>query len=110
MIDDRRKVFYRPSSIVYRLLLSLVTVFMKLKIAVIVALAVLLQTLLRGFWEPLKYIDLPLIVVTYFALRRDVVLALVVGCVAGLAMDIFSGGLLGANGFTQTPIPYLIAA
>jgi rod shape-determining protein MreD len=110
MIDDRRKVFYRPSSIVYRLLLSLVTVFMKLKIAVIVALAVLLQTLLRGFWEPLKYIDLPLVVVTYFALRRDVVLALVVGCAAGLATDAFSGGLLGANGFTKTLIAYLIAA
>src|SRR3989440_2687470 len=83
---------------------------MKLKIVVIVALAVLLQTLLRQFWEPLKYIDLPLIVVTYFALRRDVVLALVVGCVTGLATDAFSGGLLGANGFTKTLIAYLIAA
>src|SRR5437763_3659393 len=83
---------------------------MKLKLVVIVALAVLLQTLLRQFWEPLKYIDLPLIVVTYFALRRDVVLALVVGCVTGLATDAFSGGLLGANGFTKTLIAYLIAA
>ena len=83
---------------------------MKLKIIVIVALAVLLQTLLRGFWEPLKFVDLPLIVVTYFALRRNVVLALVVGCVAGLTTDAFSGGLLGANGFTKTLIAYLIAA
>jgi rod shape-determining protein MreD len=83
---------------------------MKLKIVVIVAFAVLLQTLLRQFWEPLKYIDLPLIVVTYFALRRDVVLALIVGCVTGLATDAFSGGLLGANGFTKTLIAYLIAA
>ncbi len=83
---------------------------MKLKIAVCVVFAVLLQTLLRQLWEPLKFIDLPLVVVTYFALRRDVVLALAVGCVAGLATDAFSGGLLGANGFTKTLIAYLIAA
>jgi rod shape-determining protein MreD len=82
---------------------------MKLKIAVILALAVLLQTLLAR-WPPLKYIDLPLIVVTYFALRRDVVLALVVGFIAGVATDAFTGGLLGAYGFTKTLIAYLIAA
>src|SRR5437764_10886972 len=83
---------------------------MKLKIALCVALAVLLQTTLPKFWGPSVYSDLPLIVVTYFALRRDVVLALVVGCVTGLATDAFSGGLLGANGFTKTLIAYLIAA
>jgi rod shape-determining protein MreD len=83
---------------------------MKLKIAFVAAVAVLLQTLLRQFWEPLKYIDLPLVVVTYFALRRDVVLALAVGCLTGLATDAFSGGLLGGNGFSKTLIAYLIAA
>jgi rod shape-determining protein MreD len=83
---------------------------MKLKIAVCVALAVVLQTTLRLYWHGLVYIDLPLIVVTYFALRRDVVLALLVGCVAGLLTDAFSGGLLGANGFSKTLIAYLIAA
>jgi rod shape-determining protein MreD len=83
---------------------------MKLKIAVCVALAVLLQTTLRPYWNGLVYIDLPLIVVTYFALRRDVLLALIVGCAAGLAADAFSGGLLGANGFSKTLIAYLIAA
>ena len=83
---------------------------MKLKIAVCVAFAVLLQTTLPRFWGPLVFVDLPLIIVTYFALRRDVVLALIVGCVTGLATDAFSGGLLGANGFTKTLIAYLIAA
>ncbi len=83
---------------------------MKLKIAVCVALAVLLQTTLRHFLHGLVFVDLPLIVVTYFALRRDVVMALVVGCVAGLATDSFSGALLGANGFSKTLIAYLIAA
>ncbi|HZH89672.1 MAG TPA: rod shape-determining protein MreD [Pyrinomonadaceae bacterium] len=83
---------------------------MRLKIAVCVALAVLLQTNLRLVWTPLVHLDLPLIVVTYFALRRDVVQALIVGFVAGLATDFFSKGLLGANGFSKTLIAYLIAA
>ncbi len=83
---------------------------MKLKIALCVVLAVLLQTNLRLVWEPLKYIDLPLIVVAYFALRRDVVQALFVGFIAGLATDVFSKGLLGANGFSKTLIAYIIAA
>ncbi|MFL6207849.1 MAG: rod shape-determining protein MreD [Pyrinomonadaceae bacterium] len=83
---------------------------MKWKIALCVMLAVLLQTTLRQCWEGLVYIDLPLIIVTYFALRRDVVLALVVGCITGLATDIFSERLLGVYGFTKTLIAYLIAA
>jgi rod shape-determining protein MreD len=83
---------------------------MKLKIAVCVALAVVLQTNLRLVWPPLVHIDLPLVVVTYFALRRDVVLALFVGFVAGISTDVYSGGLLGANGFSKTLIAYLIAA
>jgi rod shape-determining protein MreD len=83
---------------------------MKFKIGVIVAVAVLLQTELRQFWSPLVHIDLPLIVVTYFALRRDVGQSLFVGFAAGLAVDIFSKGLLGANGFTLTLVAYMIAA
>src|SRR5207237_6112885 len=66
--------------------------------------------LLLSFRRRLLFIALPLIVVSYFALRRGVVMALVVGCVTGLATDTFSGGLLGANGFTKTLIAYLIAA
>ena len=83
---------------------------MKLKIAVCVALAVLLQTLLRVIWQPLVFVDLPLIVVVYFALQRDPVQAVIIGATAGLATDAFSGGLLGANGFSKTTIAYLIAA
>ncbi len=83
---------------------------MKLKIAVCVALAVVLQSSLRGLWPPLVYADLPLIVVVYFALRRDAVLAVMIGTVAGLATDVLSSGLLGANGFSKTLTAYLIAA
>ncbi|MFL6228403.1 MAG: rod shape-determining protein MreD [Pyrinomonadaceae bacterium] len=83
---------------------------MKLKIGFIVALAVLLQTQLPLAWEPLRHVDLPLIVVTYFALRRDVVQSMIIGFSAGLATDIFSKALLGAGGFSKTLVAYLIAA
>ncbi|HEX8162535.1 MAG TPA: rod shape-determining protein MreD [Pyrinomonadaceae bacterium] len=83
---------------------------MRLKIAFIVAAAVVLQTQLPLLWQPLRHIDLPLVVVTYFALRRDVAQSMVVGFCAGLATDIFSAGLLGAGGFTKTTVAYLIAA
>jgi len=83
---------------------------MKWKLAVCVALAVVLQSTLAALWRPLSYADLPLIVVVYFALRRDAVLAVFVGTVAGLGTDLLSGGLLGANGFSMTLTAYLIAA
>jgi rod shape-determining protein MreD len=69
----------------------------QLKIALVLALAVILQSSLRALWPPLVYVDLPLIVVVYFALQRDPLQALVIGAVAGLAMDALGGGgLLGA--------------
>ena len=83
---------------------------MKLKITLCVALAVLLQSALRAIWQPLVYIDLPLIAVVYFALRRDIVQAVVIGAAAGLATDAWTGGLLGAGGFSKTLTAYLIAA
>lgn len=83
---------------------------MKQKIVVCVALAVLLQTTLGTISERFVYVDLPLIVVVYFALRRDPVQAVIIGTLAGVATDIFSRGLLGANGFSKTVTAYLIAA
>src|SRR5215213_10541568 len=83
---------------------------MKWKLAVCVALAVVLQSTLAALWRPLVYADLPLIVVVYFALRRDAVLAVFVGTVAGLGTDLLSSGLLGARGFSMTLTAYLVAA
>ena len=83
---------------------------MKWKLAVCVALAVVLQSSLPAIWRPLVYADLPLIVVVYFALRRDAVMAVFIGTVAGLGTDLLSSGLLGANGFSKTLTAYLIAA
>lgn len=83
---------------------------MKLKLAVCVALAVILESSLRALWPPFVYADLPLVVVVYFALQRDAVMAVMIGTVAGLGTDVLSGGLLGANGFSMTLTAYLLAA
>ncbi|MDT5157710.1 MAG: rod shape-determining protein MreD [Acidobacteriota bacterium] len=83
---------------------------MKWKLAVCVAVAVVLQSSLSALWQPFMYADLSLIVVVYFALQRDAVLAVVIGTVAGLATDMLSRGLLGARGFSMTLTAYLVAA
>ena len=83
---------------------------MKWKLAVSVALAVVLQSSLSAVWPPFAYVDLPLVVVVYFALRRDAVLAVIIGTVTGVASDLLSGGLLGASGFSLTLTAYLLAA
>lgn len=82
----------------------------QLKIAVVLALAVILQSSLRAVWQPLAYVDLPLIVVVYFALQRDALQALIIGAAAGLATDALSGGLLGAGGFSKTLVAFVIAS
>src|SRR5215210_1506422 len=83
----------------------------QLKIALVLALAIILQTSLGVVWQPFVYIDLPLIVVVYFALQRDAMQALVVGVAAGLATDALgAGGLLGAGGFSKTLTAYLIVS
>ena len=78
------------------------------KIAAVLALAIILQLSLRAVWLPLSYIDFPLMVVVYIALQRDAWKALIVGTIAGLAVDASSGGLLGAGGFSKTLTAYLV--
>jgi len=80
----------------------------QLKIAAVLALAILLQLSLRAVWYPLAYIDLPLIVVVYIALQRHAWHALIVGTIAGLAIDAASRALIGAGGFSKTLTAYLI--
>ncbi|HUQ32534.1 MAG TPA: rod shape-determining protein MreD [Pyrinomonadaceae bacterium] len=80
----------------------------QLKIALVLAVAVILQTSLRAVWPLFVYVDLPLIVVVYVALQRDALQALFVGAVAGLATDALSGGLLGAGGFSKTLVAFLV--
>jgi rod shape-determining protein MreD len=78
------------------------------KIAAVLALAIILQLTLGQTWPPLTHIDFPLIVVVFVALQRDAWTALLVGTIAGLAIDAPSGGLIGAGGFSKTLTAYLI--
>ncbi len=80
----------------------------QLKIAAALAVAVILQLSLREVWDPLSYIDFPLVVVVYIALQRHAWQSLIVGTIAGLAVDATSGGLIGAGGFSKTLTAYLI--
>lgn len=80
----------------------------QLKIAAVLALSIILQLSLRVLWQPLSYIDFPLIVVVYIALQRDAWQALLVGTLAGIIVDASSGGLIGAGGFSKTLTAYVI--
>ena len=82
----------------------------QLKIAVLLVVVIALQSALRAIWQPLGYVDLALVLVVYFALKREPLQALAVGAVAGLALDILSGppALLGAGGFSKVLTAYSV--
>ncbi len=79
----------------------------KLTIALIIA--IILQWTLRNIWEPMAFIDFPLIVVVYAALQRNTMRALLFGTIGGILIDALSGGLLGANGFSKTLVAYVVS-
>jgi rod shape-determining protein MreD len=79
-------------------------------IAVLLVVAIALQSALRAIWHPLGFLDLTLILVIYFALQREPLQALIVAAVAGLATDLISGppALLGAGGFSKVIAAYAV--
>jgi rod shape-determining protein MreD len=79
----------------------------KLTIALIIA--IILQWTLPNVWEPLRFIDFPLIIVVYAAIQRNSIRALLFGTISGIAIDALSGGLLGANGFSKTLVAYAVS-
>lgn len=79
------------------------------KLTICLLIAILLQWTLRNVWDPLAFIDFPLIIVVYAALQRNSIRALLFGTISGLSVDALSGGLLGANGFSKTLIAYIIS-
>ncbi|MEZ5306039.1 MAG: rod shape-determining protein MreD [Pyrinomonadaceae bacterium] len=81
----------------------------QVKITVAVILAIVLQWTLRNVFEPMAFIDLPLIVVVYAALQRNAIRAILFGTISGIAVDALSGGLLGASGFSYTLVAYVIS-
>jgi rod shape-determining protein MreD len=80
----------------------------QLKIAIVLLVAIALPSALRAVWQPLAFVDLVLIVVVYFALRREPLHALFIGALAGLATDAISRGLLGAGGFSKVLTAYAV--
>jgi rod shape-determining protein MreD len=80
----------------------------QLKIALVLTVAIVLQSSLPADWSPAVYVDLPLIVVVYFALQRDALQALLIGAISGLVTDALSRGLLGAGSFSKTLTAYVI--
>lgn len=80
-----------------------------LRLTILLIIAILLQWTLRNVWEPLTFVDFPLIVVVYAALQRNSIRALIFGSVSGIAVDALSGGLLGANGFAKTLVAYIVS-
>ena len=71
---------------------------MKLKLAVCVALAVVLQSPCARCGPSGLRRPAVIVVGTYFALQRDAVLAVMIGTVAGLSTDVLSSGLLARAG------------
>jgi rod shape-determining protein MreD len=82
----------------------------QLTVAVLLIVAIALQSSLRAVWQPLGYLDFTLILVVYFALQREPLLALITAALAGLALDLISGppALLGAGGFAKVLTAYAV--
>ncbi len=73
--------------------------------------AILFQVYIPLFFQFLSFLELPLLVVVYFALmRRDQVSGLVIGALVGLAQDSLSRNPLGMFGIVKTLVGYLVSS
>jgi rod shape-determining protein MreD len=73
--------------------------------------AILFQVYVPLFFEFLAYLELPLLVVVYFALmRRSPVGGLFIGALVGLAQDSLSRNPLGMFGIVKTLVGYFAAS
>src|SRR6266513_3218065 len=82
----------------------------QLTVAILLIVAIALQSALRAVWQPLGFVDFALVLVVYFALQREPLLALITAAAAGLALDLISGppALLGAGGFSKVLTAYAV--
>jgi rod shape-determining protein MreD len=81
-----------------------------LKLILVVAVAVTLESFVPNYWDAFRYVDLPLLVTVYFGLMRDPVLGMLTGYAAGLSGDLAGSGLVGVGGFSKTIIGFLVAS
>jgi len=74
--------------------------------------AILFQIYVPGIFEFLRFLEMPLLVVIYFALmRRNQISGLVIGALVGLAQDSLSRKTpLGMNGIVETLVGYFAAS
>src|ERR1700735_5546847 len=73
--------------------------------------AVLLQVELPKLWRPLEILDLPLVIVIFFALaRRSPIAGTVTGTGVGLLQDGLTNLPLGINGIAKAIIGYIAAS
>src|SRR5579871_758219 len=73
--------------------------------------AILFQVYVPLFFQFLGYLEMPLLVVVYFALmRRSQIGGLLIGAVIGLAQDSLSKAPLGMFGIVKTMVGYFAAS
>jgi rod shape-determining protein MreD len=73
--------------------------------------AIAFQLYVPQFFQFLKFLEMPLLVVVYFAImRRTQISGLVIGAVIGLAQDSVFGNPLGMYGIDKTLVGYFAAS
>ena len=73
--------------------------------------AILFQAYVPLFFQFLRYLEVPLLVVVYFAImRRSQISGLLIGAVVGLAQDSLSTEPLGMYGIAKTLVGYFAAS
>jgi rod shape-determining protein MreD len=73
--------------------------------------AILFQVYVPLFFQFLGFLEMPLLVVVYFAvMRRSQISGLVIGAVVGLAQDSLSKNPLGMFGIVKTLVGYFAAS
>jgi rod shape-determining protein MreD len=78
---------------------------------VVFAAAILFQVYIPLFFQFLGYLEMPLLVVVYFALmRRSPIRGLLLGAVIGLVQDSLSKAPLGMFGIVKTLVGYFAAS
>ncbi len=71
-------------------------------------LAIVAQMIAGNSFFLFNFLDIPLILITYWALYRSRVQALFIGSLAGILLDAVLGWPLGFNGFGKTLAAFLI--
>lgn len=81
-----------------------------LRIALALAVALALQTLLAHAMGNRPVVDLVTVTVIYFALGAGPAAGILIGSAAGLAQDALSGGIVGVNGFASCLVAFAAGA